>query len=836
MLTGLTSSSSGEARILGLDMSTEMDSIRRQIGYVPQHDTLFLALTVDENLAVFAGLKGVSTSDATELLQRLGLEGSRDVVAKSLSGGQKRSLSVAIALIGRPRFLILDEPTAGMDPASRRRVWDVLLEHKSERITLLTTHFLDEADVLGDRIAILAHGRLECMGSSLFLKTHLGIGYHLTAVPATDAHFSQTCFVEFIQARVADCSVAEGQMSVHVTIPMSASETSQGETSAMARLLLDLDSNLQSLGLHAYGISLTTLEEVFVNIASGYTDMSMKERVQQGVRVRAFEESHPTPPLSKQCALVLRSRLLVASRARAFNIAIVFTPVLCVVFSLFLQSLVQSDPLLTKVTPLAYENTFSDTDMWWNGAVASLPICLDDLTNSHTLERQGVSDGALDNALSEQAKYGDDAGSMFGALSLGNATDLQRQCETGTDFSSYNGNWTLHFNQSRVNSLPAFLSFLDGVTLLGEHDAFEATAALLTDDTEQDISVSDVVIALTLTYLIGLSFAAFGVTYAYEVVQDRAEGRHQQLKIMGTHPVAIWGSALLIDFVRWCVPFGLIFAVVAAYQSEMLLSHGALAALVLVVVVVGLQTVLGAYCVGHFIESTETVSTTLSPAILLCTMLLYTVVWTALVSTVGFSDELAPYAALVTVVGGIALPPFLLMSAFSVVIHLSAYGLEYPDPSAYLAWSSDCPYSQHTTCFGVMPIVLSAIISICLSALFLSGVGRRLCNISHNASEIVPSECDVDIPEVFSEKERVNEQFDHCSHTRQAALSDENSDDCLLDGEEGVEEGVDTVLIKGLRKQFSGGKVAVEGLHLGIKKGECFGLLGHNGAGNTINI
>jgi ABC-type multidrug transport system ATPase subunit len=156
MLTGLTSPSSGEASIMGHDMQSDMDTIRRQMGYVPQHDTLFLALTVDENLAVFAGLKGVSTSHATDLLEKLGLEGSRNVAAKSLSGGQKRSLSVAIALIGKPKFLVLDEPTAGMDPVSRRRVWDVLLEHKSERITLLTTHFLDEADVLGDRIAILA--------------------------------------------------------------------------------------------------------------------------------------------------------------------------------------------------------------------------------------------------------------------------------------------------------------------------------------------------------------------------------------------------------------------------------------------------------------------------------------------------------------------------------------------------------------------------------------------------------------------------------------------------------------------------------------------------------
>ncbi len=94
----------------------------------------------------------------------------------------KRKLSVAIALIGKSKVVILDEPTSGMDPAARRLTWDVLIGSKCNRTIMLTTHFMDEADVLGDRIAIMADGRLQCVGSSLFLKKKYGCGYQLTVV------------------------------------------------------------------------------------------------------------------------------------------------------------------------------------------------------------------------------------------------------------------------------------------------------------------------------------------------------------------------------------------------------------------------------------------------------------------------------------------------------------------------------------------------------------------------------------------------------------------------------------------------------------------------------
>ena len=106
----------------------------------------------------------------------------RNTIAENLSGGSRRKLSVAIALIGGSKLVLLDEPTSGMDLSARRKLWNMLKNYKTNRIIILTTHYMDEADILGDRIGIMTEGRLICLGSSLFLKNRFGVGYNLTMV------------------------------------------------------------------------------------------------------------------------------------------------------------------------------------------------------------------------------------------------------------------------------------------------------------------------------------------------------------------------------------------------------------------------------------------------------------------------------------------------------------------------------------------------------------------------------------------------------------------------------------------------------------------------------
>lgn len=117
-----------------------------------------------------------------KLIADVNLEEKREEYSKNLSGGQKRRLSVAIAFTGGSKVIILDEPTSGMDTSARRYIWEMLKNYKNDRIIVLTTHFMDEADYLGDRIAIMAKGNLVTCGSSVYLKNKFGVGYNIVFV------------------------------------------------------------------------------------------------------------------------------------------------------------------------------------------------------------------------------------------------------------------------------------------------------------------------------------------------------------------------------------------------------------------------------------------------------------------------------------------------------------------------------------------------------------------------------------------------------------------------------------------------------------------------------
>ena len=156
------------------------------MGVCPQHDVLFDLLTPAEHLSIFYDFKGGNSKlkkrEISDLIRDVGLIPDKHKVAGSLSGGNRRKLSVAIAMCGQSKLVLLDEPTAGMDLSARRQMWDMLKNYRRDKIIILTTHYMDEADVLGDRIGIMAKGKLMCLGSSLFLKKRFGAGYKLTMV------------------------------------------------------------------------------------------------------------------------------------------------------------------------------------------------------------------------------------------------------------------------------------------------------------------------------------------------------------------------------------------------------------------------------------------------------------------------------------------------------------------------------------------------------------------------------------------------------------------------------------------------------------------------------
>lgn len=178
IISATSQRTSGSISILGLDPEKHGPQVRAHLGVVPQHDNLDQELTVRENLFIYGRYFGLSKSfirgKIDELLTFAQLEEKSDVKVDSLSGGMKRRLTIARALISEPDILLLDEPTTGLDPQARHILWDRLFRLKEDGVTLvLTTHFMDEAEQLCDRLVVMDKGRIMAEGSPLSLiKSH----------------------------------------------------------------------------------------------------------------------------------------------------------------------------------------------------------------------------------------------------------------------------------------------------------------------------------------------------------------------------------------------------------------------------------------------------------------------------------------------------------------------------------------------------------------------------------------------------------------------------------------------------------------------------------------
>eukprot|EP00256_Glycine_max_P032193 XP_006576815.1 ABC transporter A family member 1 isoform X1 [Glycine max] len=277
MLVGLLPPTSGDALVFGKNIVSDIDEIRKVLGVCPQHDILFPELTVREHLELFATLKGVeehSLDNAViNMADEVGLADKINSIVRTLSGGMKRKLSLGIALIGSSKVIVLDEPTSGMDPYSMRLTWQLIKKIKKGRIILLTTHSMDEADELGDRIAIMANGSLKCCGSSLFLKHHYGVGYTLTLVKSAPTA-SIAGDIVYRHVPSATC-VSEVGTEISFRLPMASSSAFERMFREIEGCMKKTVSNMElsgngdkdSLGIESYGISVTTLEEVFLRVA-----------------------------------------------------------------------------------------------------------------------------------------------------------------------------------------------------------------------------------------------------------------------------------------------------------------------------------------------------------------------------------------------------------------------------------------------------------------------------------------------------------------------------------------------------------------------------------------
>ncbi|TPX74006.1 hypothetical protein CcCBS67573_g04714 [Chytriomyces confervae] len=273
ILCGLEAPSWGQVRFSETDVLTTSkqptEFLTTNIGYCPQHDSLWAHVTAREHLTLYATLRGVTdvASAVNECLASVAIE-HPDLPSKSLSGGNKRRLMLAVATIGNPKLLFLDEPTTGVDVAIRRTIWQVIEKMKETSAIILTSHSMEEVDALADRVGILVNGKLRCLGTSQRLKNTYGSGYTIsirTTTPEIAGTVASWFPEEMVKLRtVSGCTVTLDVVSHAVSV------------NASVQLLRELFAILKSRdGVEDYSVSQATLQQVFVDFSKKQREVNL---------------------------------------------------------------------------------------------------------------------------------------------------------------------------------------------------------------------------------------------------------------------------------------------------------------------------------------------------------------------------------------------------------------------------------------------------------------------------------------------------------------------------------------------------------------------------------
>ncbi|KAM4664973.1 ABC-type organic anion transporter ABCA8-like isoform 2-T2 [Discoglossus pictus] len=302
ILSGMCPATGGTSTVYNYKLSDmdHLEEIRKRAGFCPQFDVKFDPLTVKENLKVFAKIKGIPSKEVEEevqnILEDLQMNAIANVEASKLSGGQRRKLTLGIAVLGNPQVVLLDEPTAGLDPCSRHTVWAMLKKNKADRVTLLSTQFMDEADILADRKAVISSGRLKCVGASMFLKRKWGIGYHLRMQMSPP--YDPEVITSIIKQHISSANLtAKNEEEITYTLPFE-------KMSAFPDLFSHLDGHVGQ-DIVSYGVSMTTLDDVFLKL-EGEAEI---EKGDYGVfsQERGVEEEGDYLPVEMDESLLLMS-------------------------------------------------------------------------------------------------------------------------------------------------------------------------------------------------------------------------------------------------------------------------------------------------------------------------------------------------------------------------------------------------------------------------------------------------------------------------------------------------------------------------------------------------
>ncbi|XP_011864541.1 PREDICTED: ABC transporter A family member 1-like isoform X2 [Vollenhovia emeryi] len=852
ILTGLIAPTSGTALIFGYDVrdSNDMRAIRSMTGVCPQHDILFDLLTPREHLEFFAAVRGIPRSmiqpEVEKTLKDIDLVEKADTFAQHLSGGQKRKLSVGIAIIGDPKIIILDEPTSGVDPYSKRQLWSLLQSRRHGKVILMTTHAMEEADILADRKAVISKGKLRCCGSSLFLKNKFGIGYHLTLV--LEGNAKEGAIGELVMSYVSRAEKVRrhGHQELSFILPYNSVENFAPLFSAIEH---EIETRSSNLGISSYGVSMTTLEEVFLQLEkeeeepkcemdlrmvfdrllslqpeNTYQSLQNEAVTNQGdsrgeandlpdgihndgnppVLGLGLDSINIRPSFSQSLYAILRIRVLRLFRNVQLLCFTIIMPLALTAIGLYVNSTQKVD---VKMEPLQLNNcTYDETKILYrNNTNHDITKLIDSITQD--VEHIEEYDGNFTNLLN--------IAPHIAAFNV-------------NDYNLPQLKLAVTYNDTMQHSLPILINILSNAyyRLIAKEN--KATPIEVYTYPFQQISQQFNNPAGYVT-LLGMVFTLLPISLAVDMVYDREIKAKSQLRVNGvsfsmyflSYFIVLLG---LIIFICLCI-FGIMFL----FDVPSLQQTPAIISLAILIMLYCLSSVFFTACVSYMFNKLETAQSMLPYIAILFGLLPFIIIM------------------VLDMQGGTASFALHVFFSLSSSMYMPFATIYYVD-RIYLTCSINtvCHYLTMSDYLTTEIIILAsgALLQcpIWLFVLFLLDINKSGGNVSDVLKHYFLRDGGSVRKEIVENSDVGEHEDADVKRERQKVF------DCVASPIIGQEPPL--VLLQNLRKEYRQKelgascyskrerepKIAVRNLSLAVEQGEILGLLGHNGAGKTTTM
>ena len=816
MLTGMLEMTQGDCVVYGKSVKTNLRSARGEIGFCPQHNILWPSLTCMEHLLYFAALKGLSGDAARDqallMLKKVDLLDKKDIFSKNLSGGQKRKLSVAIAFIGGSRLILLDEPTAGMDVAARRHTWDLLREMSAGRTIVLTTHYMDEADLLGNRVAIMSKGALHSYGSPMFLKARLGTGY-VMRLSFERAVGDPTPIVKRVQEKIPGASLKEHKgQEVAISLPIEA----VGEFAHCIKYMEAPDLQKQ-LGMSGISMSVSTLEDVFVRIAleeeaedappspapvtpphsaaAATTAAQNNDHQYQALDVCYETKASTNPSIARQLFGLLKKRWCNTKRDRRTIVIQVFLPLGSIILAM----------LLTLLKAPDFHSLTLDLGMY--GSVKQEVAFANCDTLPEFFSRQYTSVDALNNYPGFNQSYNF---SMHLLDTFKTHGDLERFVGASCNDASQNWNsptttstTVLFTNSSALHSLPQILNELYNAIarrVSGNNATLLRVATYPLPFTDRQSTTFNSLTTLIVGFFILIPFTFIPSTYVSWVVKEReCKAKHLQF-VSGVNFIIYWVSNFIFDLVSFLFTECLAIVVFAIFGRGEYVDSENIPVTILLFLLYGISAIAAAYCISFLFDNHSSAQTIVMLGNFLCGFVL--VITMYILKQIDSTKSVAEVLVYI----------FRFVPAYCLGEGILALASA---PSFRTLNKTINVFDMDQAGWGMTYMALETVIFSILTIL-LDHPSRQL-----RKQQLLFNEYDRP-PAIENEDEDVKKERAEIE-TNEASRSG------------------DVVRVTQLRKVYpasgkSGEKLAVKNLTFGVKKGEVFGFLGTNGAGKTTTM